>query len=56
MFFGWLKRIFASFLIWIGVTFIVYGLYLIGDDRSGTVSLLIGIAASVICSYFRYVS
>ena len=56
MFFGWLKGIFASFLIWIGLTFIVYGLYLIGDDRSGTVSLLIGIAASVIGSYFRYVS
>jgi predicted tellurium resistance membrane protein TerC len=56
MFFGWLKGLFASFLIWIGLTLIVYGLYLIGDDRSGTVPLLIGIVASVIGSYFKYVS
>ena len=56
MFFGWLKGLFASFLIWIGLTLIVYGLYLIGDDRSGTSSLLIGIASSVVCSYFKYVS
>ena len=56
MFFGWLKGLFASFLIWIGLTLIVYGLYLIGDDRSGIVPLLIGIVASVIGSYFKYVS
>ena len=56
MFFGWLKGLFASFLLWIGLTLIVYGLYLIGDDRSGIVPLLIGIVASVIGSYFKYVS
>ena len=56
MFFGWLKGLFASFLIWIGLTLIVYGLYLIGDDRSGTSSLLIGIVTSVVGSYFKYVS
>ena len=56
MFFGWLKGLFASFLLWIGLTLIVYGLYLIGDDRSGIVPLLIGIASSVVGSYFKYVS
>ena len=56
MFFGWLKGIFASFLRWLGLTLIVYGLYLIGDDRNGTISLLIGIVASVVGSYFKYVS
>ena len=56
MFFGWLKGLFASFLIWIGLTLIVYGLYLIGDDRSGIVPLLIGIASSIVGSYFKYVS
>ena len=56
MFFGWLKGLFASFLLWIGLTLIIYGLYLIGDDRSGIVPLLIGIVASVIGSYFKYVS
>lgn len=56
MFFGWLKGIFASFLLWLGLTLIVYGLYLIGDDRNGTISLLIGIVASVVGSYFKYVS
>ena len=56
MFFGWLKGLFASFLIWIGLTLIVYWLYLIGDDRSGTSSLLIGIVTSVVGSYFKYVS
>ena len=53
---GWLKGIFASFLLWIGLTLIVYGAYLFGDDRNGTISLLIGIVASVVGSYFKYVS
>ena len=56
MFSGWLQGIFSKFLIWIGLTFIVYGLYLVGDDRSGGGSILIGIVASVIGSYFNYVS
>ena len=56
MFFGWIKGLFASFLLWMGLTLIVYGLYLIGDDRSGIVPLLIGIASSVVGSYFKYVS
>ena len=56
MFFGWLKGIFASFLIWIGLIFIVYGLYLIGSDKSGSISLLVGISMSVLGSYLRYVS
>ena len=56
MFFGWLKGIFASFLIWIGLILIVYGLYLIGSDKSGSISLLVGISASMLGSYLRYVS
>ena len=30
--------------------------YLFGDNRNGTISLLIGIVASVVGSYFKYVS
>lgn len=56
MFFGWIKGLFASFLLWMGLTLIVYGLYLIGDDRGGIVPLLIGIASSIVGSYFKYVS
>ena len=56
MFLGWLKGIFANFLIWLGLTCIVYGMYLFGDERNGTVSLIIGVVAGVAGSYFRYVS
>jgi hypothetical protein len=56
MFWGWVKGIFANFLIWLGLTLIVYGMYLIGDDRNGTMTLIIGLIMSVIGSYFRYVS
>ena len=42
MFSGWLKGILSSILIWLGLTFIVYGFYLLGDERSGTTSLIIG--------------
>jgi predicted tellurium resistance membrane protein TerC len=56
MFFGWLKGILASILIWLGLTLIVYGFYLIGDERSGTTSLVIGAVLGIIGSYFKYVS
>ena len=56
MFFGWLKGILASILIWLGLTLIVYGFYLIGDERSGTTSLVIGAVLGIIGSYFIYVS
>ena len=56
MFFGWLKGILASILIWLGLTFIVYGFYLVGDDKSGTTSLIIGAVLGVAGSYFKYVS
>lgn len=56
MFFGWLKGILASILIWLGLTFIVYGFYLVGDDKSGTTSLIIGAVLGAVGSYFKYVS
>ena len=56
MFFGWLKGILAIILIWLGLTLIVYGFYLIGDERSGTTSLVIGAVLGIIGSYFKYVS
>jgi len=56
MFSGWLKGILASILIWLGLTLIVYGFYLIGDERSGTTSLVIGAVLGIIGSYFKYVS
>lgn len=56
MFFGWLKGILASILIWLGLTLIVYGFYLIGDEKNGTTSLIIGAILSVVGSYFKYVS
>jgi hypothetical protein len=56
MFFGWLKGILASILIWLGLTLIVYGFYLIGDERSGTTSLVIGAVLGIVGSYFKYVS
>jgi len=31
-------------------------MYLFGDERNGTVSLIIGVVAGVAGSYFRYVS
>ena len=56
MFFGLLKGILASILIWVGLTFIVYGFYLVGDDKSGTTSLIIGAVLGTVWSYFKYVS
>ena len=56
MFFGWLKGILASILIWVGLTFIVYWFYLVGDDKSGTTSLIIGAVLGTVGSYFKYVS
>jgi hypothetical protein len=56
MFSGWLKGILASILIWLGLTFIIYGVYLVGDDKSGTTSLIIGAVLGAVGSYFKYVS
>ena len=38
------------------MTFIVYGFYLVGGDKSGTTSLIIGAVLGTVGSYFKYVS
>ena len=56
MFSGWLKGIFASILLWLSLTLIVYAMYLFGDDRNGIISLIIGLISSGFGSYLKYVS
>ena len=56
MFSGWLKGIFASILLWLGLTLIVYAMYLFGDDKNGMISLIIGLISSGFGSYLKYVS
>tara|TARA_Y100000031_G_scaffold91891_1_gene100899 strand:- start:49 stop:1386 length:1338 start_codon:yes stop_codon:yes gene_type:complete len=58
MFWGWLKGILSSILVFVGILFIVYGFYLLGEDNGigGAISLVIGLIMSVVGSYLKYVS
>jgi len=58
VFWGWLKGILSSILVFVGILFIVYGFYLLGEDNGigGAISLVIGLIMSVVGSYLKYVS
>ena len=58
MFWGWLKGIFSSILVFVGILVIVYGFILLGVDNNtgGTIALVIGLIMSLVGSYLKYVS
>ena len=58
MFWGWLKGIFSSILVFVGILVIVYGFILLGEDNNtgGTIALVIGLIMSLVGSYLKYVS
>ena len=58
MFWGWLKGIFASILIFVGILFIIYSVIATGnEDTSGAIiSIIIGIGLSVGGSFLKYIS
>ena len=58
MFWGWLKGIFASILIFVGILFIIYSVIAIGnEDTSGAIiSIIIGIGLSAGGSFLKYIS
>ena len=58
MFWGWLKGIFASILIFAGIIFIIYSVIAFeNDDTSGgIISIIIGIGLSAGGSFLKYIS
>ena len=58
MFWGWLKGIFASILIFVGIIFIIYSVIAFenNDTSGGIISIIIGIGLSAGASYLKYVS
>ena len=55
---GWLKGIFSSILVFVGILVIIYGFILLGDNNNtgGTIAIVIGLIMSVGGSYLKYVS
>ena len=56
MFLGWLKGLLARFLLWLGLTCIIYAFWLFGSEKNGTFTLIVGSTLILAGSYFRYVS
>ena len=54
MFFVWLKGMIPNILIFLGLVFILFSFYLI--DIFQTVYLILGIVASILGLYLRFVS
>ena len=55
---GWLKGIFSSILVFVGILVIIYGFILLGDNNNagGTIAIVIGLIMSAGGSYLKYVS
>ena len=55
---GWLKGIFSSILVFVGILVIIYGFILLWDNNNtgGIIAIVIGLIMSVGGSYLKYVS
>ena len=55
---GWIKGIFSSILVFVGILVIIYGFILLWDNNNAgwTIAIVIGLIMSVGGSYLKYVS